>query len=52
MVLMYMGVVHGGHTIWYMMYLVDVLFMILLLTYLLFHGMEQVLMHGHVQGSS
>jgi hypothetical protein len=26
---MYMGVVHGGHTIWYMMYLVDVLFMIL-----------------------
>jgi hypothetical protein len=26
---MYMGIVHGGHTIWYMMYLVDVLFMIL-----------------------
>ena len=29
MVLMYMGVVHDGHTIWYMMYLVDVLFIIL-----------------------
>jgi hypothetical protein len=29
MVLMYMGVVHDGHTTWYMMYLVDVLFMIL-----------------------
>ena len=29
MVLMYMGVVHGWHTIWYMFYLVDVLIMIL-----------------------
>jgi hypothetical protein len=26
---MHLGVVHGWNTIWYMMYLVDVLFMIL-----------------------
>jgi hypothetical protein len=29
MILMYMDIVYGGHTIWYMMYLVDVLFMII-----------------------
>jgi hypothetical protein len=53
---MYMGVVHGWHTIWHMMYLVDVFFMILysLLTYLFLHDVwyDMSLMHGQVQGSS
>jgi hypothetical protein len=41
---MYMGVVHGGHTIWYMMYLVDILFMILYfivdISFVSWHGMN------------
>jgi hypothetical protein len=56
MVLMYMGIVHGCHIVWHMMYMVDVLFMILysLLTYLLLHDVwyGMILMHGQVQESS